>query len=223
MKNTFFKHMKREHYYSLLEAGEVLVSNLYSYRNHQNKEIKDEGEAKSVKELDTIGESEFLFKSATDVEFKKVSEHPEHKPLIQISNFSFLQRASLPDVFCYCVSKDDSDELFKDYDCCIEINDDKFFALIGDELFQKGFVKKVSSKEGIVTNGIQNDIVYSTKKEKEFKKDVSVYFSKDLKYKRENEFRAIYFPIDDTNDLSPIVLKIPRLKTYFSLKWKNWD
>ena len=48
MKNTFFKYMKREHYYSLLEDSEVLVSNIYSYRNHQNEEIKDEEEATTI-------------------------------------------------------------------------------------------------------------------------------------------------------------------------------
>ena len=196
---TLFKHMRNIDAEKMMQKGEILIGNMKSYREIENKEIEDNTEG--IKISRKTSETELKVKDESGKFVKYTGD------VLTVGPISIHRDILYADCYIYCTSYLYSTEIFRGYYACVKIFDVQGLATqIGQEL----------GKRGLIRRGDGGKVVYIKYKIVDHTNKLPAYWIKDEKFKREEEYRIVFQShLTNPHDiLSPVKVNILEIEKY---------
>lgn len=203
-----YKYTEKKHADTMCSHGEIRVGSLYEYREHEQREIRDEldGKGTATTYVDYL--------DVTNKNLPGISDHLITKDDESYGTFrdvTFGIQADLPNTYIYCLSRTFSLDLMKRFSAtaCVEILDVKKFGIaVTNYLFRNRWIE--------VPIFENHDCLYDDKKINVQKRSdlLDLIWHKNEWFGHQDEHRIVFF---QPNRLIPVqghVFRIPEIKEF---------
>lgn len=231
-KSSLYKYLREEYAVKMLTEGNIRLGTLYEYRSYENEQIRDieEGTFRVIKKIaDHSSERDGPLQGEAAEAIISMGLDPN---TVSLSDFSIISDAEIPNRNIYCTTKSATENVMQQFgsEVCVEIFDaNGFFNAINHALKKNGYSNGLLFVNHCLYDGrdiLDGETYLRSYPAEYFMKTptaelnpafatntgfAKAYWTKAPFYKPQDEFRAVIKPVNDTQNVEPIIISIPEI------------